>query len=97
MIIKGGFITEIIGGYQAQILKNDLQSKEDLNVLNIAEIGIGLNPKCQMTRIMLDEKEVLGSCHIGIGTNIILGRKIKTAIHYDLVMWKPTLILDDVL
>lgn len=94
MTVKGGFITEIYGGYQAEILRKDLIEKKDPNVYNIAELGVGLNPKSKMTGIMLDDEGVLGSAHIGIGTNITLGGKIKAAIHYDLVIWKPTIELD---
>ena len=43
---------------------------------------------------MLDDEGVLGSAHIGIGTNITLGGNIKAAIHYDLLLWRPTLQLD---
>jgi len=92
--VENGYIAEISGGYQARILKVDLESKNDKNVYNIAEVGVGLNPKCQMTGIMLDDEGVLGSCHIGIGTNVTLGGTIKAPIHYDLVLWKPTLQLD---
>ncbi|MFQ6053477.1 MAG: hypothetical protein ACE5OO_04515 [Candidatus Bathyarchaeia archaeon] len=44
--------------------------------------------------IMLDDEGVLSSSHIGIGTNITLGGTIKAAIHYDLVLWRPTIELD---
>ncbi len=47
-----------------------------------------------MTGVMLDDEGVFGSVHIGIGSNLTLGGKIKAAIHYDLLMWKATLELD---
>jgi len=95
VIVKKGFITDIQGGFQADILKKDLEAKNDPNVYNIAELGVGLNPKSRMTGIMLDDEGVLGSCHIGIGTNLTLGGTLKAAIHYDLVLWNPTIILDE--
>ena len=76
------------------ILKRDLEEKNDPNVYNIAELGVGLNPKCKMTGVMLDDEGVLGSAHIGIGSNITLGGNLKAAIHYDLVLWQPTIKLD---
>jgi len=94
MKVEGGFITEIRGGDQAEILRKDLAVKDDPNVYNIAELGVGLNPKSEMTGIMLDDEGVLGSAHIGIGTNITLGGTVKAAVHYDLVIWKPTIYLD---
>ncbi|NWF53952.1 MAG: leucyl aminopeptidase [Syntrophaceae bacterium] len=92
--VKKGFIVEIEGGYQAEILKRDLESRKDPNSYNIAELGLGLNPESRMTGVMLDDEGVLGSVHIGIGSNITLGGNIKAAIHYDLLMWGATLELD---
>ena len=92
--VEKGFIVGIEGGHQAEILKQDLESRKDSNSYNIAELGIGLNPESRMTGIMLDDEGVLGSVHIGIGSNITLGGNIKAAIHYDLLMWKATIELD---
>ncbi|MCW4036606.1 MAG: leucyl aminopeptidase [Candidatus Bathyarchaeota archaeon] len=94
MRVEGGFITEIRGGEQADALRRDLEEKDDPNVYNIAELGVGLNPKSRMTGVMLDDEGVLGSAHIGIGTNITLGGRVKAAVHYDLVIWRPTIELD---
>lgn len=92
--VKDGFITKIEGGFQADILKKDLESQKDRNVFNIAELGLGLNPKCRMIGIMLEDEGVMGTAHIGIGTNITLGGNIKTSCHYDLIMWKPKVEVD---
>ena len=43
---------------------------------------------------MLEDEGVLGTVHIGIGTNITLGGHVKAALHYDLIMWQPTIVLD---
>jgi len=94
MKVEKGFITEIGGGHQAETLRRDLAAKNDPNVYNVAELGVGLNPKSEMTGIMLDDEGVLGSAHIGIGTNITLGGNVKAAVHYDLVIWRPTIELD---
>jgi len=92
--VKDGFITKIEGGFQADILKKDLESQKDRNAFNIAELGLGLNPKCSMIGIMLEDEGVIGTAHIGIGTNITLGGNIKTSCHYDLIMWKPRVEVD---
>lgn len=93
--VKDGFITSIIGGRQAQMLKRDLESKNDPNVYNVAELGVGLNPQCRFIGFMLEDEGVRGSVHIGIGTNITLGGNLKAACHYDLIMTEPTLMADD--
>ncbi len=94
LTVKKGMITSIDGGEQARVLAENLKSFGDPNVYNIAEVGIGLNPKSKMTGIMLDDEGVFGSVHIGIGTNITLGGTIKTACHYDLLQWRGTIEVD---
>ena len=93
--VENGFITDIEETNQSAILKDNLKSKGNIHVYNIAEFGVGLNPECKMTGVMLDDEGVLGSAHIGIGSNLTLGGNLKAPIHYDLVIWKPTVIVDD--
>ncbi|MEG3064408.1 hypothetical protein [Acetomicrobium sp.] len=95
--VKDGFITKISGGRQADILRRDLESHNDKNSFNIAELGIGLNPKCRMCGIMLEDEGVVGTAHIGIGTNITLGGGTKAPCHYDLIMWDPRVEIDGTL
>ncbi|MBL1215647.1 MAG: aminopeptidase [Ignavibacteriae bacterium] len=95
--VENGFITGIEGGRQAEILRDNLESFHDNNVFNIAEVGVGLNPNCIMCGIMLEDEGVISTCHIGIGTSITLGGNVKTAIHYDLIMWQPKILIDNTL
>lgn len=92
--VQDGMIVKIQGGRQAELLKKDLDSKQDPNVYNIAELGVGLNPMCCFMGFMLEDEGVYGSVHIGIGTNITLGGQLKAACHYDLIMTEPTLTAD---
>jgi len=94
--VENGFITSITGGSEANILKEDLKSKNDKNVYNIAEIGVGLNPECKFIGLMLEDEGVFGSVHIGIGSSITLGGDVKAACHYDLIMTGVTLTADDI-
>jgi len=94
--VRDGFIVAIEDGDPEQIatLKAAWEKQADPNVYNVAEMGIGMNPKCRFTGIMLEDEGVLGSIHIGTGTNITLGGVVKARSHYDLIMGKPTLALD---
>jgi leucyl aminopeptidase (aminopeptidase T) len=92
--VKNGFIVSIKGGRQAEMLRRDLEAKNDPNVFNIAENGIGLNPKCHFMSFMLEDEGVYGSAHIGIGTSITLGGTVKASCHYDLIMKDATLVAD---
>jgi leucyl aminopeptidase (aminopeptidase T) len=92
--VEKGLIVAIEGGRQAKDLTSILASKHDPNVYNIAEIGVGLNPKSVFTGIMLEDEGVWGSVHIGIGTNATVGGRVRAAIHYDLIMTKSTIVAD---
>ncbi len=94
--VRDGFIVAIEGGDPDQVatLKKAWEQQADPNVYNVAEMGIGMNPKCRFTGIMLEDEGVLGSIHIGTGTSITLGGTVKAKSHYDLIMSKPTLELD---
>jgi len=92
--VEKGFIVDISGGRQAEILRKDLESHNDPNAFNVAEIGIGLNPKCRMCGIMLEDEGVQGTAHFGIGTSITLGGNTKAPIHYDLLVWHPRIEVD---
>lgn len=92
--VVDGMIVSISGGEQADMLTKNLASKNDPLVYNIAELGVGLNPKCSFIGSMLEDEGVYGSVHIGIGTNITLGGTVKAACHYDLIMTEPTVIAD---
>lgn len=82
------------GGEQAHILESDLLSRNDPNVFNVAELGVGMNPCCSFMGFMLEDEGVEGSVHIGIGTSITLGGTVKAACHYDLIMTGATLVAD---
>ena len=93
--VHKGFATEIRGGREAEALKEILEATKDPNVYNIAELGIGMNPKCSPDGRPLMNEGTLGNIHIGIGTNEYFpGGKIRAAAHLDLVMSKATLELD---
>lgn len=94
LVVENGRITDISGGYQAKMLADDLAAKNDPNVYNIAEHGVGLNPKCHFCGFMLEDEGVYGSCHIGIGTSITLGGTVKASCHYDVIMKNGTIVAD---
>ncbi len=92
--VREGFIKHIEGGKQAEILERNLAESRDPNVYNIAELGVGLNPKSRLCGLMLEDEGVMGVVHIGIGTNITLGGMVKATSHYDLLMHGATIMVD---
>jgi leucyl aminopeptidase (aminopeptidase T) len=93
--VADGFITQMEGGAEARKLEATLRSHGDPNCFNVAELGVGLNPNAQLTGRMLDDEGVIGTIHIGIGTSHTLGGNVVAPSHYDLLMWAPTITIDD--
>jgi len=58
--VEDGYITSMRGGNEAQVLKAALDSHNDRNCYNVAELGIGLNPNAALTGRMLDDEGVMG-------------------------------------
>lgn len=96
MTIKNGMVTEIGGGTEARKLSDLLTEMGDPMVYNVAELGIGLNPKAKITGAKTQDKGVYGTCHIGLGSNITWGGNIKAATHFDLIMYAPKIDLDGI-
>lgn len=95
-VVKDGMVTDISGGAEARKLTDALAALGDPTVYNVAELGIGFNPKAKMTGIQTQDKGVYGTCHIGLGSNISWGGNIKAATHFDFVMYAPKIELDGI-
>jgi leucyl aminopeptidase (aminopeptidase T) len=65
------------------------------NARNIAEFGIGVNPKAVLSGSTLEDEKVLGTCHIAFGSNFDFGGKVKSEVHWDAILLKPTVYFDD--
>ncbi len=89
--VRDGLIISMEGGEQTQYLKKILDSYGDPNCFNVAELGVGMNPGAELTGNMLDDEGVVGTIHIGIGTSSTLGGDVVAPMHYDLIMWEPTI------
>lgn len=91
--VKNGYVYDITGGKEA---KNLLKAIKPLgrSAFNIAELGIGTNPKAKITGNVLEDEKVIGTCHVAIGNSKGLGGKIYAKCHLDGVMTKPTIYFD---
>ena len=94
LTVQGGNITKIQGGDQADIMRRSLESLNDPGIYNIAELGIGLNPCSVVSGSMMEDEGAYGTCHIGIGDNTSFDGTVKATSHIDLVMHKPTIVID---
>lgn len=65
------------------------------NATNIAEFGIGLNPACLFNGDFEEEKKARGTVHVAIGSNVSYGGTTYSPIHMDMVVYRPTVKIDD--
>jgi leucyl aminopeptidase (aminopeptidase T) len=64
------------------------------NARNLAEIGIGTNPKAKVIGNVLEDEKVFGTIHAALGDNHTFGGDTKAEIHLDGVVRRPDIWLD---
>jgi leucyl aminopeptidase (aminopeptidase T) len=97
LIVEDGRIQRIEGGADARILRDYLATYGDDNAyLCPAEASVGVNAKAIVRGIQREDKNIWGTMHFGLGTNIDVGGSIKSNIHMDGVILEPTLYVDGV-
>jgi leucyl aminopeptidase (aminopeptidase T) len=61
---------------------------------NIAEVGIGTNPKAKLIGNVLEDEKVMGTAHVAFGDNHTFGGKVKANVHLDGIIKRPDIYLD---
>ena len=92
--IKGSKVTDINGGPQAKILADVLAGFNDPNVYHVGEIGIGMNPACDLTGRMLEDEGCFGTIHFGFGDDRGFAGTNSCPVHLDLVFRAPSISVD---
>jgi hypothetical protein len=81
-IIRNNQIVKIIGK-EENVEEMRVFFLEDKTRRNIAELGIGCNPKAVVTGNVLEDEKV-GGLHIAYGMSTHLGGKVKSDMHQDI-------------
>lgn len=68
--------------------------ERDQTARNIAEFAIGTNPNARLIGNLAEDKKLLGTVHFAIGDNESLGGQVRSSVHLDGLMLKPTVIAD---
>ena len=87
--VNGGKAIKIEGD------RGKLKKMLSLNGDNIAEVGIGTNPKAKLIGNVLEDEKVMGTVHVALGDNHNFGGKIRADIHLDGIIKRPDIWLDD--
>jgi leucyl aminopeptidase (aminopeptidase T) len=97
LTIENGRIVRIDGGADARILRDYLAAYGDENAYMCpAEASVGVNAKAIVRGIQREDKNIIGTMHFGLGTNIDVGGSVKSKVHMDGVILEPTLFVDGV-
>ncbi|MGZ4902748.1 MAG: aminopeptidase [Halobacteriota archaeon] len=90
--VKEGLATGIHGDRAKEVLKiiNPLGDK----ARNIAELGIGTNPRARIIGVVLEDEKVCGTAHIALGDNSTIGGNVEAGVHLDAIIRKPRLYAD---
>jgi len=103
VVYKGGFITEVLGGEEADMLLKVIQKgesmarelgkkEEERNARALGELGIGINYSAKMTCNMLEDEKVGRTVHFAIGMN--LDNDANALIHQDCLVLNPSVWID---
>jgi len=93
LTIKDSFAEKIEEGDEARKLE-EILSKYGKEARNMAEFGVGTNPNAKISGNILEGEKVFGTIHIALGSNYDFGGQVKTPIHLDGIIKKPTVVID---
>jgi 2,5-dihydroxypyridine 5,6-dioxygenase len=93
LTIENGRVVNV-QGEDAAILDGVLDGLGNPATRVLGEFGIGLNPNATLCGIMLEDEGVLGTCHLGIGSNLSFGGKNDVPFHLDHIIRDVTVAVD---
>ena len=95
MEVRSGQIARVEGGAQAQQLSAILARKDPGARNFAAELALGTNPACRLIPKSREIKKRLGQAHVALGDNLSLAGTVESAVHLDIMLLRPTVVLDD--
>lgn len=102
--IEKGWVTEITGGLDAEIVKSYMASFNDNNGMGMSHVGWGMNPHAKWHNMVpgafpggmgMEPRSFYGNVMFSTGPNNELGGPNDTACHLDIPMRGCSLFLDD--
>jgi leucyl aminopeptidase (aminopeptidase T) len=101
--VENGLVTKVEGGEDAKRLEEAIRRAEKMalemgkeeyarNAWHLGELGIGLNPKAQMSGKLLEDEKIRKTIHIAIGANY--DNDAPALNHYDCLVWYPSVEVD---
>jgi len=99
LTFQDGLVQQVEGGGEGGDRLRGLLSLDQDDAVhrarrNLAELGIGTNPKASSAESVLESEKIMGTVHIAIGDNAHIGGGVNADLHSDFVVSQPDLILD---
>lgn len=91
LTVEGGMVVRCTGGPEAEQYATFLASFSDPNVFALAEVGIGTNPRIQLSGQLGQDERMMGQVHFGFGSNQRFGGHIEAAAHHDGMVLSPSM------
>ncbi|WAH37107.1 aminopeptidase [Alicyclobacillus dauci] len=91
LTVKDGLLVSAEGDRADEWLQQLGSSKE---ARNVAELGVGTNPKARLTGVILEDEKAYGTIHVAFGSNATFGGTVQAGVHMDGVIKKPTVYVD---
>lgn len=104
MTIRKGYVTDIAGGLDADLLRDYMETFKDPEAYAISHIGWGLQPRAHWSTLGLfnpeatlgmDARAFEGNFLFSLGPNTEAGGTRNTACHIDIPMRNCTVLLDN--
>jgi leucyl aminopeptidase (aminopeptidase T) len=80
--------------------KGEAEFREFLEAANgekdaLAEFGVGINHRMKPIGLRIFDEKALGTVHLAVGNNIHLGGLSRASIHFDFLLYNPTVRADN--
>jgi len=85
-------VTKFEGGFSDRL--GEYAEKLGPEVLNVAELGIGLNPRSDVIGVILEDEKAGGTVHIALGNNASFGGDVNVGFHFDGLIRHPLVEVD---
>lgn len=102
LTIENGYIRDIEGGVDAEILRAAFESFDDPEAYAVAHIGWGVDPRSKFDALRSepasvgnDSRSFAGNVQFSTGPNLEVGGTRATLGHFDMPMLGCTLLLDE--
>lgn len=89
MVFKDGYLSDVSDPRLEKLLKAHAREAG-----NLAEFGVGLNPRAKVVGNILEDGKAMGTAHIGLGDNISMGGSVRIPFHIDAILLNPEIEID---